>query len=56
MYWEDPTGSDVIPVSKLSRVAMTALMIAIIGSGVYPRPILDALRPRASVPVAAVQR
>jgi NADH-quinone oxidoreductase subunit N len=45
MYWEAPTSSEVVPVSKLSRVAITALMVATIGLGVYPQPILNAVTP-----------
>ena len=44
MYWEAPVTAEVIPISKLSRVAMTALMAAIIVFGVYPQPILEALK------------
>jgi NADH:ubiquinone oxidoreductase subunit 4 (subunit M) len=35
---------DKIPISALSRVAMSALILAIIGLGVYPQPILNALK------------
>jgi NADH-quinone oxidoreductase subunit N len=45
MYWEEPTDSVAIPVSSLSRVTMIALMALIIALGVYPQPILNALRP-----------
>ena len=41
MYWEEPKDRDAIPISGLSRVAMT-LLIAIV-LGVYPQPILRAL-------------
>ncbi|MDQ6654725.1 MAG: hypothetical protein M3Y80_02790, partial [Verrucomicrobiota bacterium] len=44
MYWEAPARTDEIPVSGLSRVTMTALMALIIILGVYPQPILNALR------------
>ena len=40
-----PVGKiDNIPVSGLSRLAMTALIVAIIWLGIYPQPILEALK------------
>ena len=36
--------ADKIPVNGLSRVAISALIIATIWFGVYPQPILDALK------------
>lgn len=44
MYWEAPVANTAIPVSALTRVAMVALMIAIVVLGVYPTPVLNALR------------
>ncbi|MDQ6809709.1 MAG: NADH-quinone oxidoreductase subunit N [Verrucomicrobiota bacterium] len=45
MYWESSTSdAAAIPVSALSRFAMILLMIGIIVLGVYPQPILNALR------------
>jgi NADH-quinone oxidoreductase subunit N len=46
MYWNTPDKIDNVPVSALSRVTMTGLMIAIVWLGVYPQPILRALRPQ----------
>jgi NADH-quinone oxidoreductase subunit N len=43
MYWNSARTTERIPVSGLSRLTMTALMIAIIWLGVYPQPILKAL-------------
>jgi NADH-quinone oxidoreductase subunit N len=43
MYWNTAVNSDRIPVSGLSRVAMTGLIVAIIWLGIYPQPILNAL-------------
>ncbi|MFL6515857.1 MAG: NADH-quinone oxidoreductase subunit N [Chthoniobacterales bacterium] len=43
MYWRPATNMGRIPVSGVSRVAMIVLMIGIVGLGVYPRPILNAL-------------
>jgi NADH-quinone oxidoreductase subunit N len=44
MYWQPATSNDSIPVSGLSRVVMTGLIVAIIWLGVYPQPILNALK------------
>jgi NADH-quinone oxidoreductase subunit N len=45
MYWEAPTGDVAVPISGLSRVAMTAMIAAIVFFGIYPQPIVNALRP-----------
>ena len=55
MYWQPATTTDPIPVSGLSRLAMTAMMVAIIWLGIYPKPILKALD-RQSAPTAAATR
>ncbi len=44
MYWQPATNTDRIPVSLLSRLAISALIVATIWLGVYPQPILDALK------------
>jgi NADH-quinone oxidoreductase subunit N len=44
MYWQEPKNLGAIPVSGLSRAAMTLLVIAIIWLGIYPQPILEALK------------
>jgi len=44
MYWQPAAKMDKIPVSALSRFAMSALVLAIICLGIYPQPILDALK------------
>jgi NADH-quinone oxidoreductase subunit N len=44
MYWQPAARMDKIPVSALSRFAMSALVLAIICLGIYPQPILDALK------------
>jgi NADH-quinone oxidoreductase subunit N len=44
MYWLEPTTSTPLPVSALSRLTMTGLIVAIIIFGIYPQPILNALR------------
>lgn len=44
MYWQSSAKDDKIPVNGLSRVAISALIIATIWLGVYPQPILDALK------------
>src|SRR6266478_4207122 len=43
MYWQPAAQVDNIPVSGLSRVAMSALIVAIIWLGIYPQPILRAI-------------
>ncbi len=45
MYWRPATKLDKIPVSPLSRLTMSALVVAIIWFGIYPQPILKALQP-----------
>ena len=44
MYWETPAGETVVPLSGLSRLTMTVMIAGIIFLGVYPQPILDALK------------
>ena len=44
MYWQPTAKSDNIPVSGLSRLAITGLILATIWLGVYPQPVLDALK------------
>jgi len=44
MYWQSADTSERIPISGLSRFAISALTIATIWLGVYPQPILDALK------------
>ncbi len=44
MYWQSAEKTDKIPVNALSRVAISALIISTIWLGVYPQPILDALK------------
>jgi NADH-quinone oxidoreductase subunit N len=44
MYWQSAPTVDRIPVNGLSRVAISALIIATIWLGVYPQPIFDALK------------
>jgi len=43
MYWQPAIKLDRIPVSGLSRVAISALIVAIVWLGIYPQPILNAL-------------
>jgi NADH-quinone oxidoreductase subunit N len=46
MYWEAPNGdATAVPVSGASRFAMTAMIAAIVIFGIYPGPIVNALRP-----------
>jgi NADH-quinone oxidoreductase subunit N len=44
MYWDGSATDEPVPVSRLSRVAMTAMIAAIVVLGVYPQPILNALQ------------
>src|SRR5438034_457501 len=44
MHWQPAAKIDKIPVSGLSRIAISALIVATIWLGVYPQPILDALK------------
>ena len=44
MYWQSDSKTDAIPVNGLSRVAISALIGATIFLGVYPQPILEALK------------
>jgi NADH-quinone oxidoreductase subunit N len=44
MYWQSSEKIDKITISGLSRFAISALMIATIWLGVYPQPVLDALK------------
>jgi NADH-quinone oxidoreductase subunit N len=45
MYWEAPNGDvSVVPVSGLSRCAMSAMIAAIVFFGIFPGPIVNALR------------
>jgi NADH-quinone oxidoreductase subunit N len=44
MYWQSTDATDPIPVSVLSRVAISALVVATVFLGVYPQPILEALK------------
>jgi NADH-quinone oxidoreductase subunit N len=44
MYWQSADKTEKIPINGLSRVAISALMIATVWLGVYPQPIFDALK------------
>jgi NADH-quinone oxidoreductase subunit N len=44
MYWELPVAEDPVPLSGLARGTMAAMMAAIVVLGIYPQPILDALK------------
>jgi NADH:ubiquinone oxidoreductase subunit 2 (subunit N) len=57
MYWETSTSETPVPLSGFSRVAMSALMAGIIFLGVYPQPILNAVKqPRVVVTETALDR
>jgi NADH-quinone oxidoreductase subunit N len=44
MYWQPSANNETIFVSPLSRLIMIALMVATIVLGVYPQPILRAIK------------
>src|SRR6059058_4397745 len=44
MYWQSTTNIAKIPVNGLSRLAISALILCTIWFGIYPQPILDALK------------
>ena len=44
MYWQSADKIEKIPVSGLSRLAISTLIAATIWLGIYPQPILDALK------------
>ncbi len=44
MYWQSDSKTDAIAVNGLSRLAISALIVATIWLGVYPQPIFDALK------------
>jgi NADH-quinone oxidoreductase subunit N len=44
MYWQSAAKTEQIPVSGLSRLAISAMIVATIWLGVYPQPILNALK------------
>jgi NADH-quinone oxidoreductase subunit N len=49
MYWQPSSITAGIPISGLSRCTMAGLIAATIFLGVYPQPILRALRARSEV-------
>src|ERR1700738_3970144 len=44
MYWQPTDKIDIIPGSGLSRLMISGLIVAIIWLGIYPQPILQALK------------
>ena len=44
MYWQSDSNTDAIPVNGLSRVAISSLIVVTICLGIYPQPILEALK------------
>jgi len=46
MYWEAPSSTERIPVNALSCATISALMVATIWLGIYPWPILEAVKPQ----------
>ena len=56
MYWETSTRTEPVVLSGLSRVTMIGLIAGIIAFGVYPQPILNALRPSTTSSAASASR
>jgi NADH-quinone oxidoreductase subunit N len=56
MYWETSAADVPVPVSGLSRLTMVAMMAGIIFLGVYPQPVLNALRPSSGAAAVALRR
>src|SRR5438045_6515766 len=52
MYWEAPAGDSPVPIGGVSRLAMIAMTTGIVVLGIYPQPVLDALRARDNTPLA----
>jgi NADH-quinone oxidoreductase subunit N len=52
MYWENSETREPIALSGLTRFTMVALIAGIFVFGVYPQPILNALRPKTAVTTA----
>ncbi len=55
MYWEPAANDTPVPLSGLSRLTMSALIAGIIFLGVYPQPILNALKPRVVVELTSTR-
>ena len=45
MYWQTAIKTDSIPISGLSKLTMSALIVATIWLGIYPQAIFNALEP-----------
>ena len=56
MYWQTSARTEPISISALSRGAMIALIVAIIGLGIYPQPILKAFESKHSAVAAVYDR
>ena len=52
MYWQSAEQTDKIPVNGLSRLGISALIIATIWLGIYPQPILNAFQALEFGPVS----
>ncbi|MFN2474818.1 MAG: NADH-quinone oxidoreductase subunit N [Chthoniobacterales bacterium] len=44
MYWEAGTSDSAVAISRLTRCSIAALIVGIFVLGVYPQPILNALK------------
>jgi NADH:ubiquinone oxidoreductase subunit 4 (subunit M) len=45
MYWQEPVDETRISLHAGTRVVIGALVVAIVAFGVYPAPVINALRP-----------
>ena len=52
MYWQPSAAQEPVRISMLSRVIMILLMIATILFGVYPQPVLNAMKSNGAGAVA----
>ena len=44
MYWQSSANSETISINLLSRILIVVMIIATIGLGIYPQPILRAIK------------
>lgn len=51
MYWQPSTITSTIPISWLSRAMILALLTATVLFGIYPQPLLNAMKPPANMAV-----
>ncbi|HYY14097.1 MAG TPA: NADH-quinone oxidoreductase subunit N, partial [Chthoniobacterales bacterium] len=52
MYWQTPTTNSAIPLTAISRATMATLTFATVFFGLYPQPILRAIKPQSATVAA----